>query len=200
MSPLVDVAAARNDFIQARLAGVDTISDSKWALLPADQMQHSPISPDEKKKKYQEMILSRWPYILVGCLVFVILVIGLIVWKCCCKRKRKQTDMALGSGGKKSLFSGKNSARDSYVPLEAQNRSVADLNTPYTPNTGDSNPPLPPYTSHQYETGRQSFQSQYSGHNQGHHSQYVVSHQDAHNPQYPDYGNGNRGYQGQYQA
>lgn len=201
MTSLVDIASARNDFVQTRLAGVDTISDSKWALLPADQMQHSPISADEKKKKYQEMILSRWPYILVGCLVFVIIVIGLIVWKCCCRRKKKQSDMALGTGGKKGLFSGKG-GRDSYVPLEAQNRSVADLNTPYTPNAVDSNrssvAPLPPYTSHQYETDSQSFQSQYSGHNQGHHSQYDVSHQNGHNPQYPDYGNGNRGYQGQY--
>ncbi|KIM43280.1 hypothetical protein M413DRAFT_444096 [Hebeloma cylindrosporum] len=202
MSSLVDVAAARNEFIQTRLGGVDTISDAKWALLPADQMQHSPISPDEKKKKYQEMVLSRWPYILLGCLVFVILVIGLIVWKCCCRRKKKESDMGLATGGKKGLFSGKGK-RDSYVPLEAQNRSVADLNAPYAANGGDSirsSVPLPPYTSHQYETGRQSFQSQYSGHNQGHHSQYDVGHQGGHNPQYPDYGNGNRGYQGHYQA
>jgi hypothetical protein len=202
MTSLVNIASARNDFVQTRLGGVDTISDSKWALLPADQMQHSPISADEKKKKYQEMILSRWPYILVGCLVFVVIVIGLIVWKCCCRRKKKQSDIALGTGGKKGLFSGKK-GRDSYVPLEAQNRSVADLNTPYTPTGGDSNQssaPLPPYTSHQYETDSQSFQSQYSGYNQGHHSQYDVSHQEGHNPQYPDYGNGNRGYQGHYQA
>lgn len=202
MTPLVDIASARNDFIQTRLAGVDTISAPQWALLPADQMQHSPISAEEKKQKYQEMVLSRWPYILVGCLVFVILVTALTIWKCCCKRKQKQSDMALGTGGKKGLFSGKG-GRESYVPLEAQNRSVADLNTPYAPNTRDSNrssAPVPPYTSHQYETGRQSFQSQYSGHNQGHHSQYDVSHQGSHNSQYADYSNGNRGYQGQHQA
>jgi hypothetical protein len=197
MSSLVDIASARNDFVQIRLAGTDTISDSKWSLLPADQIQHSPISADEKKKKYQEMILSRWPYIFVGCLAFIIIVTGLIIWKCCCKRKKKQSDMDLGPGGKngkKGLFPGKRT-RDSYVPLEAQNRSVADLNAPYPPNTGNYNQTsTPPYT------GRQSFQSQYSGHNQGHHSQYDVSHQGGHNPQYANYGNGNRGYEGQYQA
>lgn len=195
MTSLVNVASARNDFVQARLAGVDTISNSQWALLPVDQMQHSPLAPDEKKRKYQEMILSRWPYILFGCMVFVILVTGFTIWKCCCNRRKKQSDMALGTGGKKGFFSGKG-ARESYVPLETPNRSVADLNTPYTPNSRDSSAPLPPYTSHQYETGRQSFQSQYSGHN---HSQHDVSHQGDHNPQYPDYSNGNRGYQ-QYQA
>jgi len=199
MSSLVDVASARNDFIQTRLAGGDTISDAKWSLLPADQMQHSPISPDEKKKKYQEMILSRWPYILVGCLAFIIIVTGLIIWKCCCKRKKKQSNVDLGAGGKKSLFSGKRT-RDSYVPLEAQNRSVADLSTPNAGDPNQSSVPLPPYTSHQYETGRQSFQSQYSSHNQGHHSQYDVNYPGGHSPQYADYGNGNRGYQGQYQA
>lgn len=184
MSSLIDVASARDDFVQTRLAGNDTISDSKWSLLPADQMQHSPISADEKKKKYQEMVLSRWPYILVGCLAFIVIVTGLLIWKCCCRRKKKQSNMELGAGGtkgKKGLFSGKR-VRESYVPLEAQNRSVADLNTPYAPNTGnyDQSSTPPPYT------GRQSFQSQYSGHNQG---------QGGHNPQYADYRNGNRGYQ-----
>jgi hypothetical protein len=198
MSSLVNIVSARNDFVQTRLAGNDTISDAKWSLLPADQMQHSPISPDEKKKKYQEMILSRWPYILLGCLAFIVIITGLTIWKCCCRKKRKQSDMDLGAAGKKGkqgLFS-KKGARESYVPLEAQNRSVADLNTPYAPNTGnyDQSSMPPSYTGHQYETGRRSFQSQYSGRNQGNHSQYDVSQ----SGQYADYGNGNRGYKGQY--
>jgi len=66
MLPITNKAAARSNLIQARLGGNDTISDARWSLLPVDQMQHSPVS-DEEKKKYQEMILSRWPYIFADC-------------------------------------------------------------------------------------------------------------------------------------
>ncbi|THV03007.1 acid protease [Dendrothele bispora CBS 962.96] len=88
--PTTSLSAAHSDFVSLRLSGQDTISDPKYNLLPSDQMQHSPVSAEEKKKKYQEMILSRWPYIFVGCLVFVLLVTGWIVWKCCCKRRRNK--------------------------------------------------------------------------------------------------------------
>lgn len=40
--------------------------------------------------RYQEMILSRWPYIFVGCLAFVLIVIGLVIWRCCVRRKRQR--------------------------------------------------------------------------------------------------------------
>ena len=40
--------------------------------------------------RYEEMILSRWPYIFVGCLAFVLIVIGLIVWRCCVARRKKR--------------------------------------------------------------------------------------------------------------
>lgn len=49
--PTTNVAAARQDFITVRLNGDDTTDDSSHALLPADQMQHSPISEAEKKKR-----------------------------------------------------------------------------------------------------------------------------------------------------
>ncbi len=42
------------------------------------------------------MILSRWPYIFVGCLAFVIIVISLITWRCCV-RKRKQREAKAAS-------------------------------------------------------------------------------------------------------
>ncbi|KAJ7342319.1 hypothetical protein DFH08DRAFT_650400, partial [Mycena albidolilacea] len=74
--PLTDAAAAHTDFVNIHLGGVDTTGSTQYALLPADQQQHSPVSAEEKNKKYKEMILSRWPYILVG----VGLIIGLIVW------------------------------------------------------------------------------------------------------------------------
>ncbi len=49
--PVTDVAAARQDFVKVRLNGADTTNDSSHALLPADQMRHSPISEAEKKKQ-----------------------------------------------------------------------------------------------------------------------------------------------------
>ncbi|KAF6755779.1 aspartic peptidase domain-containing protein [Ephemerocybe angulata] len=106
MSSFTDPVAARKDFVQLRLAGQDTISDSRWALLPASQMQKSPVSDEEKKKKYQEMVLSRWPYILLGCLVFTGLTVGFCIYKCCQRRKRnggKWTQRGALSSG---LFSG----------------------------------------------------------------------------------------------
>ncbi len=36
------------------------------------------------------MVLSRWPYIFVGCLVFVLICIGLITWRCCVARRRRR--------------------------------------------------------------------------------------------------------------
>ncbi|TBU23206.1 aspartic peptidase A1 [Dichomitus squalens] len=88
--PLTDVNAAHKDFVQVRLNGVDTTGNSAHALLPASQMKHSPISEAEKKKQYEEMILSRWPYIFVGCLAFVLIVVGLVVWRCCVIRRKKR--------------------------------------------------------------------------------------------------------------
>ncbi len=66
LASIVDPVAAQQDFVQVRLGGNNTISSSQWALLPTSEMQHSPVSAEEKKKAYQELILSRWPYIFVG--------------------------------------------------------------------------------------------------------------------------------------
>ncbi|KAI0647782.1 acid protease [Trametes meyenii] len=88
--PVTDASAAKKEFIASRLNGQDTTGDSSHALLSSDQMQHSPISKAEKKKQYEEMILSRWPYIFVGCLAFVIIVAGLITWRCCVHRRKQR--------------------------------------------------------------------------------------------------------------
>ncbi|KAJ7274247.1 aspartic peptidase A1 [Mycena rebaudengoi] len=116
-----DAGKAHAEFVKERLEGKDTSGDAQWALLPADQQQHSPVSDAEKKAKYQEMILSRWPYILTGCLVFVALVVGLIIWKCCCRR------------GKKNRRSGK-----SFVQQQ-QSQTYLPLQVPVTPNHGQVN-------------------------------------------------------------
>lgn len=112
---VTDNSSSIQDFIQVRLNGVDTTSDSQWALLPADQMQHSPVSSEEKKKEYEETVLSRWPYILMGCLIFVLLVVGLCIWGCCCRKRAKKAKV----GKKKGFFSGK-AAPSSYVALQDQ--------------------------------------------------------------------------------
>ncbi|EMD40139.1 hypothetical protein CERSUDRAFT_71923 [Gelatoporia subvermispora B] len=91
---VTDVNKAHQDFVNVRLGGVDTTGAPAQALLPVDQMQHSPETEAEKKAQYEEMILSRWPYIFVGCLVFVLLVIGFIVWRCCVRRKRQRAKQA----------------------------------------------------------------------------------------------------------
>ena len=44
--------------------------------------------------RYEEMILSRWPYIFVGCLAFVLIVVGLIIWRCCVRRKQRRAARA----------------------------------------------------------------------------------------------------------
>jgi len=83
---LTNTQQARQDFIQVRLDGQDTTNDSHYTLLPPSQMQHSPVSEAEKKRAYQEYILSRWPYIFAGCLVLILLLIGFCIRRCCCKR------------------------------------------------------------------------------------------------------------------
>jgi len=111
--PLTDVNTAHNDFVQARLHGQDTTGSPSKALLPASQCQHSPESAEEKKQHYEEMVISRWPYILAGCLLFLILAIGLIVWRCCCRRGRR---------AKKSVLPAQNTT---YAPLHDPNSSLS---------------------------------------------------------------------------
>lgn len=93
-------------------------------------MQHSPVSEEEKKKKYQELVLSRWPYILTGCLVLIIIVVGLCIWRCCCRKGAKK-----GSKTKKGMFSGEPS-NTTYLPLQDPNRSKEGLgHSPFDAST-----------------------------------------------------------------
>ncbi|KAH8832319.1 aspartic peptidase A1 [Flagelloscypha sp. PMI_526] len=88
---VTDAAAARKEFIDVRLTA------------------KTPL----KKKKYQEMVLSRWPYILAGCLVGVALIAGFCIWRCCCRRGAKKGKLGGGGG-----FLGKKGKHDSYVALQ----------------------------------------------------------------------------------
>ncbi|KAH7914245.1 aspartic peptidase domain-containing protein [Hygrophoropsis aurantiaca] len=120
---LTNTQSAINDFIQVRQNGQSQINSPQYALLPASQEQHSPESEKEKKEHYEEEVLSRWPYILVGCLVFVLLLIGLCVWRCCCRRKTKKT-ASKAQAQKGGLLPG--GANGSYAPLQ-ESQSTATL-------------------------------------------------------------------------
>lgn len=49
---ITDVQKAHQDFVNVRLDGVDTTGSPSQALLPVDQMQHSPETEAEKKAQY----------------------------------------------------------------------------------------------------------------------------------------------------
>ncbi|KAF9533071.1 aspartic peptidase domain-containing protein [Crepidotus variabilis] len=188
MVPTTSVAEGRGDFIQVRLSGTDTISDSRWTLLPAAQMQHSPISAEEKKKKYQEMILSRWPYIFVGCLAFIILTTGFCIWKCCQRRRARRAGGLQNSSNRKGTlgFFGKNddkvasrelnspygggAKQESYLPVADHTQSTADLRNPFaTPQSSQHNlshPQAPYATDHQGRESQYSTHSENSGFSQ----------------------------------
>ncbi|KAI4520714.1 acid protease [Schizophyllum commune Loenen D] len=130
---VTDPDSAHQDFVTKRLDGTDTTGDDKWALLPESQKQSSPVSDEEKKKQYQEMILSRWPYILLGCLAFVIIVVGLIIWRCCCRRRgtgkgRGFFGVGMSRGPPKEQAT---SVTSEYLKLREQNASQYSVNDPH---------------------------------------------------------------------
>jgi len=86
---VTDVATARADFVKARLKGTDTTGSASQALLPASQESHSPVSAAEKKQHVEGAVARNWPYILLGCVVFVLAVMGCSVYACCCRKRRK---------------------------------------------------------------------------------------------------------------
>ncbi|GLB38616.1 putative peptidase A1 family protein [Lyophyllum shimeji] len=156
LASVTNAAQARQDFINVRLGGTDTTNDPKWALLPPDQMQHSPVSEEEKKKKYQELVLSRWPYILTGCLVAVLGIVGFCVWRCCRRKGAKKA----GKSKKLNQLLSTEPASTTYLPLQGQGGAT---------HKGDHSPGLSPG-------------GQYHAHAQ---SQYSLDSQYPPGPQYP---------------
>lgn len=142
MLPVTSVDTARSSFIQVRLGGSDTISNARWSLLPVSQMQHSPISDEEKKKKYQEMIFSRWPYIFSGCFVFVLLVLGCCIWRCC-KRRRARLAAKKGNNEDKfgDVFSKDVPGQRSLALSSAKRQSYTPLGS--TTDLRSQQPPMP---------------------------------------------------------
>ncbi|KAG8214530.1 aspartic peptidase domain-containing protein [Butyriboletus roseoflavus] len=134
---LTDETAAVNDFIQVRLNGQNLINSSQYALLPASQEQHSPETAAEQKAQYEEEVLSRWPYILAGCLVVVLLLVAYCVWRCCCRRKRlakkkaakQQTSSNTGPGPYAQL---PDSGSTATLVMQPMRKSTLDFKEEYS--------------------------------------------------------------------
>ncbi|SRR6266436_2567510 len=86
---LTDPTTALADFVKVRMNGTDTTGSSSNTLLPASQQAHSPVSGTEKKQHLEGAIARNWPYIFVGCLAFVLAVMGCCLYACCCRKRRK---------------------------------------------------------------------------------------------------------------
>jgi hypothetical protein len=127
LASIIDPAAAKQDFINIRLAGnASALSDPKFALLPANETKHSPIPPGEKTKQLEEKVLSRLPYILLGTLVILALITGFTIWRCCCRGKDRKCcrrkPKNLPSNDPRVFVPGTGNV--SYVPLKS--RSMKD--------------------------------------------------------------------------
>jgi len=91
MLSVTDPATAHQDFVTARLNGVDTTGDASHALLPANESQHSPDTDlhPTNTNNVQDFISKYWPYIAAGGGGLVLLIVGSILIQCCCSRRRR---------------------------------------------------------------------------------------------------------------
>lgn len=125
-------------------------------------MQKSPVSEEEKKKKYQEMVLSRWPYILLGCLVFTLGLTGYCIWRCCCRKGRKKGGQGKLAGLFKRGGAKKNAKRGfggEELAAKSGNHKMQDENSPYYPASGENNNlSMYPLNRAQSNHSQQSFQ------------------------------------------
>jgi len=126
LASIIDPVAAQQDFVNIRLGGnTSALSDPKYALLPANESQHSPIPPGEKTKELEEKVLSHLPYILLGAVIILALITGCCIWRCCCRGNRsccRRKPKNLPSNDPRLFLPGTGNV--SYVPLE--NRSMKD--------------------------------------------------------------------------
>ncbi|KAF8798904.1 acid protease [Phlegmacium glaucopus] len=155
LASVIDPIAAQKDFVNIRLGGnASALSDPRFALLPTNESQHSPIPPGETTKHLEEKVLSRLPYIVLGAVILLALITGCCIWQCCCRGRGKccrccgRRARNLPSNNPKVFAAG--SGDTSYVPLE--NRSI---------NEDYSKHPLPAYHQGNYGNGGQGFIGQY---------------------------------------
>jgi hypothetical protein len=70
-------------------------------------------------------VLSRWPEIFVGCLAFVMIVIGIITWRCCVARRRRRAREAQQAAAMGIAPNG--GSGQQYRVLSAQSTSEMNL-------------------------------------------------------------------------
>lgn len=132
LASVINPITAQRDFVNLRLGGnTSALSDPRYALLPANESQHSPIPPGEKTKELEEKVLSRLPYIVLGVAVLLALVTGCCIWQCCCRGKGKccrRKTRQLPSNDPRVFAAGTGDV--SYVPLES--RSINDNHSTYS--------------------------------------------------------------------
>jgi hypothetical protein len=131
LASIINPITAKQDFINLRLGGNSSaLSDPKYALLPANESQHSPVPPGEKTKQLEEEVLSRLPYIVLGAVILLALISGCCIWQCCCRGKKNRKCCCCCRRKPKNLPSNDprvfapGTGNISYVPLE--NRSMKD--------------------------------------------------------------------------
>ena len=165
MLPLTDATQAKEDFVNARLGGVDTTGDPKYYLLPASEMQHSPESSAEKKAHLAEKVLGRWPYILMGSLLLFFLVVGYVCWRCCCRRRWQERKKAKAAAAASGLGGGAGH-------IKRLSMNALQMNNLRAPNTyqqiGERSPSPSDFHSYSYGKAEQPPPSYYSGYNEHH--------------------------------
>ncbi|EJU02738.1 acid protease [Dacryopinax primogenitus] len=83
---ITDPVKAMNEFIGARL---QTYGPINYSLLPASQQQHSPVPAGETVAHYEADVLRYLPEIIVGCAAVLLLIVGCIIWRCCCTKRQR---------------------------------------------------------------------------------------------------------------
>ena len=81
-------------------------------------------------------MLSRWPEIFVGCLAFVLIVAGIITWRCCVARRRRRARQAQQAAAM-GINPGGASGQPTYKIVSGQASNV-DVHEMSTKNQYDS--------------------------------------------------------------
>ncbi|KAL5512740.1 hypothetical protein ACEPAG_3006 [Sanghuangporus baumii] len=173
---LTDTQKAHDDFVQVRMGGVDSTGDSKYYLVPASEGQKSPESSAEKKAHLAAKVLSRWPYILMGCLLGAALLVGFIIWRCCCRRRcqeRKKARAAAASGVGMGKGGGHGGGLGKRLSV-SMNALGVGTNTTYHPLREYTATPSPS-SSYVQPYAEQDYRQSYNHHPPSYYSEYKGS-------------------------
>jgi len=116
-----DPTQAHQDFVKARLNGVDSTGDSQYALLPAGQGQKSPIPFGERVTHTEQKVIRYLPLIVVVSAGAVLLLLGYGVWVYVRRRRARRTAQRASNNIRMSTGKGYNSLQDPHPPIYMQN-------------------------------------------------------------------------------